>query len=28
MQKDPILKHPGIPGHNKETKPKDKRCRW
>ena len=23
MQKDPNLKHPGNPGHNEKTKPKD-----
>ena len=27
MQKAPNLKHPGIPGDNKKTKPKDNRYR-
>jgi hypothetical protein len=27
MQKDPNSKHPGIPGHNEKTKPKDYRYR-
>ena len=27
MQKDPNSKHPGNPGHNEKTKPKDNRYR-
>ena len=27
MQKDPNPKHPGNPGHNEKTKPKDNRYR-
>jgi hypothetical protein len=27
MEKDPNLKHPGNPGHNEKTKPKDNRYR-
>jgi hypothetical protein len=27
MQKDPKSKHPGNPGHNEKTKPKDNRYR-
>jgi hypothetical protein len=28
MQKDPNSNHPGYPGHNEKTKPKDNRYRW
>ena len=28
IHKDPESKHPRNPGHNKNTKPKDNRCRW
>jgi hypothetical protein len=28
VQKDPNSKHPGNPGHNEKTKPKDYRYRW
>jgi hypothetical protein len=26
-EKDPNSKHPGNPGHNENTKPKDNRCK-
>jgi hypothetical protein len=28
MKKDPNTKHPGNPGHNEKSKPKDTRYRW